>query len=191
MAFEIWEVDWQLAMRLGDGAVIPDARVTLRVGAWRCHLFIEADLGTEGTRFFARKMGRYVDLYAGGAWREFIRVFPQIVTVTLTEARAVSLHRASIAFMRSRYAYSALPLHASFVSIDALRADGVRATCWALRSTDPVPLLDIDEIRAKPAPPTAVAATDPRSVDAGRSGASGRTDDDTPDATAEVDGPAR
>lgn len=31
-------------MRLGDGAVIPDARVEYRVGAWRNHMFIEADL---------------------------------------------------------------------------------------------------------------------------------------------------
>ena len=190
-SFEIWEADWQLAMRLGDGAVIPDARVTLRVGTWRCHLFIEADLGTEGTRFFARKMGRYVDLHAGGAWREFIRVFPQIVTVTLTEARAASLHRATLAFMRSQYAYSALPLHASFVSIDALRAAGVRALCWALAHEAQVALLNIDELRLTSAPHKTIGVTEPRSVDAGRFGTSGRTDDQAPDATAQVDGPAR
>jgi hypothetical protein len=41
---ELWEADWQIAMRLGDRAVIPDARLVYRVGHWRNHVFIEADL---------------------------------------------------------------------------------------------------------------------------------------------------
>src|SRR5712691_6428916 len=51
---DVWEADWQLAMRLGKSAVVPDARLVYRVGKRRLHVFVEADLGTEGTRFFAR-----------------------------------------------------------------------------------------------------------------------------------------
>jgi hypothetical protein len=186
---ELWEADWQIAMRLGDGAVIPDARVEYRVGGWRNYLFIEADLGTEGTRFFERKMGRYVELYESSRWREFLRVWPRILTVTLTEARAASLHRATEAFLTSRYPHSATRLGWYFVSIDALRGAGVGALCHAVNKKDRQPVLDVVEItsRETPAAPTTSSA-DADTVLGGRSGAGRREDDDTPRITSQVDG---
>src|SRR5439155_184313 len=103
-----------------------------RVRDWRNHLFIETDLGTEGTRFFARKIGRYVDLYQSGSWREFLRVWPRILTVTLNDSRAESLHRATEAMLNSQYAYSGSILSCCFLSIDTLRSAGVRALCYVV-----------------------------------------------------------
>ena len=146
---EIWEADWQLAMRVGGRAVIPDARLAYRVGAWRNHMFIEADLGTEGTRFFARKIGRYVDLYAGGSWREFLPVWPKVVTVTLTAARAASLHRATEALLISHSPYASARLSFLFVSLDELRAGGITTPCRVANARERRPLLDFDEIAAR------------------------------------------
>jgi hypothetical protein len=185
----LWEADWQIAMRVSDHAVMPDARLAYRLGEWRNHLFIETDLGTEGTRFFARKIGRYIELYESGAWREFLRVWPRVLTVTLTDARAASLQRASEALLTSRYAYSASRLSFYFVSLDDLRGGGITAPCRAVNAQERKPLLDLAEIAARAATSgSANDSTDPRTVDAGRSGASGRTDDQTPNATHQVDG---
>lgn len=183
----LWEADWQIAMRVGDRAVVPDARIAYRVGKLRNHMFIEADLGTEGTRFFARKIGRYVDLYESGAWREFLRVWPRILTVTLTDARAVSLHRATEALLKSRYPYSS-SLNCYFLSVDALRGAGIRALCHASYQKERQPLIDIEDIATRTA--RAVSAnpsTDPRTVDDGRSGA-GRGIHEDPRTTIQVVG---
>ena len=185
----LWEADWQIAMRVGDRAVIPDARLAYRVGEWRDHLFIEADLGTEGTRFFARKIGRYVDLYQRGTWREFLRVWPRILTVTLTDGRAASLHRATEAMLNSQYALSGSRLSCYFLSIDALRSAGVGALCLVVNQKERQPVIDLQDLAARAAvAATTTPSTDPRSVDAGRSGASGRRDDHTPSAISQVDG---
>src|SRR2546426_4566420 len=66
---ELWECDWQIAMRLGSKSVIPDARLVYRLGPGRLRAFVEVDLGTEGTRFFGREGDRYVALYRGRTGR--------------------------------------------------------------------------------------------------------------------------
>lgn len=154
---ELWEADWHIAMRLGDRAVIPDARLAYRVGTSRYDMFIETDLGSEGTRFFARKMERYVALHEDGAWREFVRVWPLIVTVTLTDVRAASLHRATDALFNSRYMYSRA-LSAYFLSLDSLRTSGLSAPCYALNNKERVPLLDVAEIARRDATATSTNA---------------------------------
>lgn len=185
----LWEADWQIAMRVGERYVIPDARLVYRVGQWRTHMFVEADLGTEGTRFFARKIARYVELHESGVWREFLRAWPRILTVTLTDARAASLHRATEALLTSRYLYAGSRLACYFLSIDALRAGGVGARCQVANQKERQPLLDLEELAKRSAPPsTTTAQADTRTVAGGRSGAGRRTDDDTPRTSAEVDG---
>ena len=159
---EVWEADWQIAMRLGDRAVKPDARIAYRAGGTRYHMFIETDLGSEGTRFFARKMRWYIELYENGTWREFVRVWPRILTVTLTDVRAASLRRATQAMLDSRYAWSR-PLCAYFVSLDALRSSGLSALCHAVDAKELVPLVDLAEIVAKQA--ATAAATNARNVE--------------------------
>lgn len=189
---ELWEADWQIAMRLGAHAVIPDARLAYRVGAWRDHLFIEADLGTEGTRFFARKICGYVDLYQSGRWREFLRVWPRILTVTLNDSRAASLQRATEAMLNSQYAYFGSTLSCYFLPIDALQNAGVRAACYVANQKAREPLLDLEELAACAASSsTTTPSTNLRSVDAGRSGAGSEENDTAPHEPSEVDGPAR
>lgn len=184
----IWEADWQIAMRYADRWVVPDARLTYRTGDWLQHFFLEADLGTEGTRFFARKMRRYVELYDSGVWRDFMRSWARILTVTLTDGRASSLRRATEAMLESKYPYLGTRLNFYFLSLDALRSGGVRALCYAAHKAERQPLLDLDAIAAKSAASAATDHTDARNLGDGRSDASGRRNEGTPRATTEVGG---
>ncbi len=138
-------------------------RLAYRAGGTRYHAFIETDLGSEGTRFFARKMKRYIELYESGVWREFVRVWPRILTVALTDVRAASLHRATQAMLDSRYAYSR-PLSAYFLSLDALRSSGLSALCHAVNEKDRVPLLDLAGLTRRES--STAAAANVRSVEA-------------------------
>lgn len=183
----LWEPDWQIGMRFGDKWVVPDGRLVYRIGKWNYHMFVEADLGTEGTRFFTRKIGRYLELRDSGEWKEFLGTWPRVLTVTLTDARAASLHRASESFLDRRYYRTRLAC--SFLSIDALGRDGIRALCHVTHENERRPLIDLEALAARIAQERLTAAsTDPRTVDNGRSGASGRRDDQTPNATRQVDG---
>ncbi len=101
---ELWEADWQIAMRTGRrAAVVPDAHFVYRAAPGRLHAFVEVDLGTEGTRFFARKIAHYVELFESGGWREFVPHLPWVLTVTPSEARAASLFGAATAALRSKH----------------------------------------------------------------------------------------
>src|SRR5439155_340638 len=71
-----WECDWAAAMKLGSGLVVPDARIVYQTRHWEFSAFLEVDLATEGTRFFARKIGRYLDLYLDRSWRKQLRRWP-------------------------------------------------------------------------------------------------------------------
>lgn len=55
--------------------------------------FLEVDLGTERPAAFAMKIARYLGLYHSGSWRERLPLWPMILTVTPTVARATSLRR--------------------------------------------------------------------------------------------------
>ncbi|TMF81428.1 MAG: hypothetical protein E6I18_02935 [Chloroflexi bacterium] len=56
---------------------------------------IEVDLATEGSRVFAWKIRRYLDLYRGGSWIKHVRVWPRILTIAPTQARSRILRRAT------------------------------------------------------------------------------------------------
>jgi hypothetical protein len=68
------------------------------------------------------------------------------VTVTLTDVRAASLHRATEAILNSRYLYSSRRLSFYFLSIDALRTRGLGAPCYAFNNKERLPLLDLAEL---------------------------------------------
>lgn len=86
-----WECDWEAATRLGSMRVVPDALVTLQHDVWRTRAFIEADRSTEPSAAFADKVRRYVELYRGDSWRNGMRAWPLVLTVTTTDAHARSL----------------------------------------------------------------------------------------------------
>lgn len=90
-----WECDWQAAQRLNGSPVVPDAHFVYATEDYEIDVFLEVDVGTEGTRFFARKVARYLELYQSGRWREQLAVWPLILTVTPDERRALALRRAS------------------------------------------------------------------------------------------------
>ena len=76
-----WECDWQAFERLGAKLVVPDAHLVYSTREWILDAFIEVDLATEGSRVFAWKIRRYLDLYRGGTWRKNLKVWPIVLTV--------------------------------------------------------------------------------------------------------------
>jgi hypothetical protein len=98
-----WECDWAAAMKLGSGLVVPDARIVYHTRHWEFSAFIEVDLATEGTRFFARKIGRYLDLCVDGSWRKQLPRWPLVLTVAPTMARADALKAATEPLLRRPY----------------------------------------------------------------------------------------
>lgn len=88
-----WECDWQAFERLGAKLVIPDAHLVYSTSKWILDAFIEVDLATEGSRVFAWKIRRYLDLYRGGTWRKNLKVWPVVLTIAPSSARARILRR--------------------------------------------------------------------------------------------------
>src|SRR6266550_2963346 len=88
-----WECDWQAAERLGARVVVPDAHLVYATEDRTLDAFGEVDLATEGSRVFAWKIRRYLDLYRSGSWIKHVRVWPRILTITPTQTRARMLRR--------------------------------------------------------------------------------------------------
>jgi hypothetical protein len=127
---ELWECDWQIATKLGGKTVIPDARFVYRLREALLRAFVEVDLGTEGTRFFGRKVDRYIHLYRDGAWRGLLPRWPVVLTVTPTEARAVSLCEATTATL-GRSPFTSRGMVFKFCAIETLRSEtGALAALW-------------------------------------------------------------
>ncbi len=93
-----WEYDWSAAEQLGAGAVVPDARLLYATAKYEIEAFLEIDIGTERTRFFAEKLRRYIDLHRAGTWRAHLRSWPLVLTVVSDDRRAsVLLTHAAVA----------------------------------------------------------------------------------------------
>ncbi len=92
-ALASWECDWQAARRLGSSCVRPDAYVVYRAAHQRIHLLTEVDLGTDHTLEIGRRFSRYLDLCEGGAWQAQIPVWPLVLVLAETRARATQLRR--------------------------------------------------------------------------------------------------
>jgi hypothetical protein len=116
----MWECDWQVLESLGRLPVAPDARLTYQRSGIRTHAFIEADRGSEGARFFGRKIDRYLDLYRDDS-RLPLPVWPLILTVAPTAARASDLRRAAEVIVQARTQMSRIGPAFRFTSLDALR----------------------------------------------------------------------
>jgi len=98
-----WECDWAAAERLGSSFVVPDARMAYETTKWVLSAFVEVDLATEGTRFFAGKIDRYLRLYLNRAWRQHLEVWPVILTVTPSDERASALTVATAPLLARPY----------------------------------------------------------------------------------------
>ena len=132
-----------MAESLGLLPVAPDAKLTYQRGGRRTHAFIEADRGSEGTRFFGRKIERYLDLYRDDSRLPF-PVWPLILTVALTEARVSELRHATEVAVRARPQVSRVAGAFRFTSLDTLRGDvGPFGEIWQVTGrTGRFPLID-------------------------------------------------
>lgn len=90
-----WGCDWQTAERLGAKLVVPDAHLVYSTSEWILDAFIEVDLATEGSRVFAWKIRRYLELYRSGSWVKNLKVWPIVLTIAPSSARARILRRAT------------------------------------------------------------------------------------------------
>jgi len=88
-----YECDWEAAQRVGTSIVVPDAYLIYATGLIELHAFVEVDLGTEGSKFFARKIATYLALFRSGRWREASEIWPIVLVVTPSERRADFLKR--------------------------------------------------------------------------------------------------
>jgi hypothetical protein len=115
-----WEPDWQAALRLGPSSVVPDAHLVYATPEHELEAFVEIDLGTEGTRFYGRKVTRYLELFRSGVWRGRFPVWPAVLTVTESVSRAEALQRAidvvvraqldrEVVRARTEFSFTALP----------------------------------------------------------------------------------
>ncbi len=98
-----WECDWQAAERLGSTVVVPDAHLVYLTGQWEIHAFIEVDLATEGSRVFARKIDRYLDLCRSRDWRTHLPIWPIVLTIAPTASRAGALRRVTATLLERQH----------------------------------------------------------------------------------------
>ncbi len=128
----LWECDWQTAQRLGMTAVVPDARLVYAGGGVELDAFIEVDLGTEGGRFFARKITGYLDLFRHGEWRQRLGGWPTILVVTPSESRSSLLRRVTEAVIASQSDATQLAARTEFAfcSLPSLVSEGPLGVMW-------------------------------------------------------------
>lgn len=128
-----WECDWQATLGTGNFIVVPDGYLVYGIGAQRLHAWIEVDLGTEHSAFFARKISRYLDLHRSGAWRARFGVWPLVLVVTESGPRATQLRRITETVLASqldrRHIVDAAPF--AFASLaDVLSPVGPIGVIW-------------------------------------------------------------
>lgn len=90
-----FECDWEAAQRFGQRIVVPDAYLVYTSSKYELHAFVEVDLGTAGSKFFARKIANYLALYRSNRWREATDVWPVVLVTTPDERRTRLLRRAT------------------------------------------------------------------------------------------------
>lgn len=130
-----WECDWQAAERVGSSLVVPDAHLVYATAQYELDAFIEIDLGTEGSRFFARKISRYLELFRSGSWKPNLSSWPVVLTVTKTGVRAAALKRATEALVAAQPDATNLRVATEFAFgslTDLLGQDGPLGDIWQM-----------------------------------------------------------
>jgi len=93
---------------------------------------IEVDLATERPKYFAGKIGRYLDLLQSGTWRGAFEDWPVVLTVTPSEARAAILTTATERYLSRRADWKRLAgsVEFTFASLPHLKALGPFGQAW-------------------------------------------------------------
>lgn len=133
-----FENDWAVALKLDSSFVVPDAYLVYSTGVAILHAFIEVDLGTEGTRFFRRKVERYIRLYQSARWSKELTIWPTILVVTETSARATMLQEATEAALSAPFLERvARAMSFRFATLaDLVRPNGLFAAIWRVAGRD-------------------------------------------------------
>lgn len=97
-----WSCDWETAEKLGGSELIPDAFFVYQGDGVELLAFVEIDLGTVNSKYFAAKVGRYLDFFTSETWQGRLPVWPTILTVTPDAARARLLKRATESALKHR-----------------------------------------------------------------------------------------
>lgn len=95
--------------------------------------FIEVDLGTEGSRVFARKIERYLDLSREGSSGQQLRCWPVVLTITTTAARAATLRRVTTTVLEGAFDADRVAVETEFsfaVLADVLGPNGPLGPIW-------------------------------------------------------------
>lgn len=130
-----WACDWQAATRLGATYVVPDAHFVYGAGDVELEGFIEVDLGTEGSRVFARKIERYLELWRDGTWGQQLRCWPVVLTITTTAARATALRRVTSTVLAGAFDADWIAVGTEFrfaVLADVLGPSGPLGPIWQI-----------------------------------------------------------
>ena len=130
----VWECDWQARQRLGFSAVVPDAYFAYASKDLEVAAFLEVDLGTEGSRFFARKAGRYLDLYRSDNWRKQLETWPLILVVTPTDRRAALLLSATRKLLATHELQGQVEF--GFCALPTVLAESPLAAVWRMSTRD-------------------------------------------------------
>jgi hypothetical protein len=133
-----WETAWQLALKLGQGRIAPDAHLVYRTRDVELEALLEVDLGTEGSRFFAGKVGRYLALWRSGSWRTLFTDWPVVLVVTPTDQRARLLKQATEMTIRSQSDRTQVEAGTefSFTTLTALCTQGPLSPVWQTAGKD-------------------------------------------------------
>jgi len=127
-----WECDREAAIPLGRSLLVPDGYLVYRVGPRHLHAFLEIDRGTEHVRAIEEMLGRYQDLYRGGAWRDRHPIWPFTLVVAETAVRAAQLRAiAAVAFGSSAPRWSGLASSFHFGTLsDVTGPNGPLGPIW-------------------------------------------------------------
>lgn len=143
-----WQTDWQIAVKLGPRTIVPDAHLVYGTDADELESVLEVDLGTEGSRFFAGKITRYLTLWRSRSWHGIFTDWPLVLVVTPNEQRTRLLKLATEATIRRQpdRARVSSGTEFAFTTIQCLTKDGPLANVWQVAGREGVSGLNVDNV---------------------------------------------
>jgi hypothetical protein len=127
-----FECDWEVAERIEAKTLVPDAFIVYETADVELHAFLETDLGTVGSRSFARKIESYLALWRTGTWQHAYGLWPTVLVVVPDEARLRLLVRTTEALLRRQPEETAAQTEFAFATLGDVRAKGPLAPVWQI-----------------------------------------------------------
>jgi hypothetical protein len=142
---EVFECDWEISVRANHETLVPDAFLVYRTPDLDVHAFLEADLGTEGTKFFGQKVDRYLRTWRSGTWQTAYPLWPVVLVVTPATSRARQLKEATERVIAAQPDAGRVRegTEFNFAVLDDVHNRGVLAPIWLRAGAGPDPKLMI------------------------------------------------